>query len=327
MKMRARGAGRNLVIAGTVSGLLFCAAVCRKTGTGAEGASADVAQKRGRIVLEVEGMAFTTSDFDAYVRLTMGGKSDRLESAALSRLFDDFVEEKILLKRAQSRELTLTDAEKSGYLAKLREAVEADDNPAGMPSVPDDILFERLLVEKYLATVVKDIAVDAREIAVEYNAHKSDFLQPEKVQVSQILLPTEGEASTVREKLVGAGEEEFRRLARLESAGPESIKGGVMGTFSAGQLPQDLERFIFPLKEGEISRVVVSTYGFHIFRVDKKIDSRLESLEDATPAIRARLLDVKSKAAVATHLEDLKMALAWKTYPENLPFPYQRISP
>ncbi len=323
--MRAKRVGRNLLFFGAICGILSFAAVCRNAGPGGEGTSGRNRQKRGRVVLDVEGTAFTTADFDSYVGATMGGKNDRLEAPALSRLFDSFVDEKIFLKRAQNKGLTLTDAEINGYLAKLRSAMEADNNPQAPPAVPDETLFDRLLVEKYLAEIAKNITADAKEIAADYNAHEADYLQPEKVQVSQILLPTEGQASAVRERLINTGEDEFRRAARLESAGPESIKGGVMGIFSAGQLPQELEKVIFPLKEGEVSRVVVSTYGYHIFRVDKKFDSRLESLEEATPAIRAKLLDQKSKQAVAAHLEDLKTSMDWKASPENLPFPYQRI--
>jgi parvulin-like peptidyl-prolyl isomerase len=78
------------------------------------------------------------------------------------------------------------------------------------------------------------------------------------------------------------------------------------------------------MKEGQISRVVPSPYGYHIFRLDKWIEARLVPLEDAVPSIRAKLADQKAKEAVAAHLDTLKAGIDWKARTENLPFAYQR---
>jgi parvulin-like peptidyl-prolyl isomerase len=145
------------------------------------------------------------------------------------------------------------------------------------------------------------------------------------VQVSQILLASEGQASGVLDKVKSASEEEFRKVAKAQSMGPEAAKGGLMGAFKAGQLPTELEKVIFSLKEGEISRVVESTYGYHIFRLDKKLDPHLLTAEEAAQSIRTKLLEQKSEQAVSAHLEMLRKTMEWKSYPENLTFPYQRI--
>jgi hypothetical protein len=279
-------------------------------------------QKQNRVVLKVAGANFTNEDFDRYVRATVGEKSSVFSAPALSRLFDAFVEEKIFFKRAQNQGVTLTEDEKTGYLSRLESAMggtKTTRTPA-----EETALAERLLVEKYLYLLVKDLKVDDKEISSYYNQNKGDYLQPEKAQVSQILLATEGRASQVRDRLNNATEDQFRAIARAESTGPESVKGGVMGVFSAGQLPPELEKFIFPLKEGEISRVVESSYGYHIFRLDKKIEGRLVTQAEAAPSIRSKLLDQKSKQAIADHLVVIKSALDWKSTTENLTFAYQR---
>jgi parvulin-like peptidyl-prolyl isomerase len=284
----------------------------------------DDPRAKDRVILQVDGASYTNADFDRYVRTTIGESATSLSVPALSRLFDSFVDEKILLKRAQDRGTSLTDDEKRNYLERLRKAMAVGDE-ASAPGDSDPIVDERLVVEKYLSLLVKDLKLDDKEIAAYYTQHKSDYLQPDRVQVSQILLAAQGKASEVGDKLKDAKEKDFRDIARSESAGPEASKGGVMGIFSAGQLPPELEKFIFPMKEGEISPVVESAYGYHIFRLDKKFEARLISLADAAASIRTRLADEKGKAAVAEHLEMLKAAMDWKTSVENLPFPYQRI--
>jgi parvulin-like peptidyl-prolyl isomerase len=322
--MRERGRSKPVLFLPSLCLLLSLSLACRKNDPGTETVSPGETQRAGRIVLEIQGVTYSDADFQEYVRSTIGGSGKSLAIPALSRLYDDFVEEKLFLRRARDQNVVLTDDEKSDYLAKLKRAMGVDNNKPEPAISGETVLFEHLLVEKYLSLLVKNISIEDEDISGFYSQHKSDYLQPERVQVSQILLASEGKATEVRGRLKDADEAQFRTMARAESAGPEAVKGGVMGVFSAGQLPPELEKFIFPLNAGEISQVVGSSYGYHIFRVDKKFEARLISPAEAAPAIRANLLDQKSKEAVAAHLEELKAAMDWKSYPENLSFAYQR---
>jgi parvulin-like peptidyl-prolyl isomerase len=316
-------------------GAMFVAALClaaslscRKSVAGAAGTGTGLVedpQKKALIVLTVEDSSYANDDFDKYVRATIGDGAKSVTVPVLSRLFDDFVDEKILLKRAQAKGVTVTDEEKRDYLSQMKGAVVTDTAAGGAGDAGDTLLTERLLVEKYLSPLVKDFKIEDKDVAAFYAQHKSEYLQPEKLQVSQILFSSEGAANEVRSRLNGASEEDFRMIARTRSAGPEASRGGVMGVFSAGQLPSELEKFIFPMKEGEISRVVESPYGYHIFRLDKWFEARLVLLTDASASIRAKLLDQKGKEAVTSHLDTLKAGMEWKTRLENLTFAYQRI--
>lgn len=307
---------------------LAASLACRKSSADASGAGPGLVedpQKKSLVVLNVEDAAYTNEDFDKYVRATIGDGVKSVTEPVLSHLFDDFVDEKILLKRAQAKGVTLTDEEKRDYLSRLKGAVAGDATAGPAGGIGDSLLTERLLVEKYLGQLVKDLKIEDKDVADFYALHKSEYLQPEKLQVSQILFSAEGAANEVRSRLNGASEEDFRTIARTRSAGPEASRGGVMGVFSAGQLPSELEKFIFPMKEGEISRVVASPYGFHIFRLDKWFEVRLVSLADATASIRTKLLGEKGKEAVASHIDTLKAGMEWKTRLENLTFAYQRM--
>ena len=297
---------------------------CRKSGAdpAADAVRLDDPLKKALVVLTVDGADYTNDDFQKYVRATLGEGTAALTVPALSRLFDDFCDEKILFRQARSKGVSLTDEERQAYDARRRAAVAAEAAPP-VKDV-DSLLGERLVVEKYLAQLVRDLKIEDAEIAAYYAQHKRDYLQPEKLQVSQILLASQSAATEVRERLNGVTEDEFRLIAQARSAGPEAARGGVMGVFSAGQLPPELEKFIFPMKEGEISRVVESSYGYHIFRLDKWFEARLLPLSDAAASIKAKLSDAKAKEAVASHIDTLKAGIDWKAQTQNLPFAYQR---
>jgi len=291
-----------------------------------EGFRLDDPEKAGFTILEIEGTKYTNADFARFVHLTLGKVEIPLSAEAAGRLFDDFTDRKIIALQAGAQGLTLTEEEKSKSPGKIQ--TDMGRGTAGgvqFEPGPEDI-FEELLVEKYLSSQVRDVLVSDEEIASFYDAHKGDYLQPERLQVSQILLAEEGKAMEILEKLRTAGEKEFRDIARTSSAGPEAAKGGVMGIFSLGQLPMELEKVIFSLTEGRISRVVQSAYGYHIFRLDKKFEARLRPQAEAAPIIKTMLLEAKSKETADAHVASLKKTMPWTVFPENLPFIFKKTS-
>ncbi len=282
-------------------------------------------QNRSSIILEIEGTSYSNSDLEEYVRAILGDDQEALTVISLSRLFDNFIEEKLLLKAARMTNMILSEREKEEYMAKLSEELSAEENQFSLDEMDTDMLFERLLIEKYTYELIRNIEVTDDEIREYYDLNRRDFLQPERVKVSQILLETEDEAIIVMDKVKTSSEEEFRKVAQEESVGLEALKGGEMGVFEMGQLPFEMEKVIFSLEKGEISPVVESSYGYHIFRVDERFEPKLISEEEASESIRVKILDSKIKLLISRHIEELRMSLDWSFYPMNLPFPYQRI--
>jgi hypothetical protein len=283
------------------------------------------AQNRKSTILKIGDTLYSNSDFEKYVRATLGEDQEALTVVSLSRLFDNFVDERILLHAARAQNMVLTEKEKEDYLAKLSGELSTEDRDVSLNEGDRDFLFERLLIEKYTYELVRTIEVQEEEIKAYYELHRRDFLRPERVKVSQILLETESKAVEVLETVKNANEEGFRKMVREESVGLEALKGGEMGVFEMGQLPFEMEKVIFSLQEGELSSVVKTSYGYHIFRVDKRFDPELISEEEASSSIRTKLLNQKIEERISRHLEDLKLSVDWSFYPLNLPFPYQRI--
>jgi hypothetical protein len=282
--------------------------------------------KKNYIILRVQDTIYFNSDFERYLRLSLGDEYDNLSNLSLSRLVDDFVEEKLLLAEARNQEIILTREEKKRFLAK-----HSSDSVIGGEGWPLDeegaeLLFEQLLVEKYTYVLVRDIDVEPEEIQSYYSEHKREFLLPERVKVSQILLPNEEKAVEILESLEDGDPENFKRLAKAHSIGVEASRGGGMGVFAIGQLPDEMESAIFALKEGEVSPVLESSYGFHIFRLDARYEPELISPEQAATSIEVTILGQKVKDRIAQHIANLKNTLEWEFYAQNLYFSYQRIS-
>lgn len=326
---RVHGRGKRpaaLLAVLPILGLLLAAACGREEGQGPVSRVAGFVQAklRGRPVLRVEKSEFVNADFRGYLETT-GADAKGLPAESLSRLFDRFVDEKILLEAARERGIVLSEDEKKESLARLAVDAISASEPGRSETAPPGGAFDRLLVEKYTFLVVRDTRVDGGEVLAYYEQHKKDFLLQERAQVSQILMDTEEKAVSVLRRLERTGEPEFRTIALEESLGPESSKRGVMGVFQPGDLPADMERVIFALGEGRTSQVVESAYGFHIFRLDRKFPPALQTESEAAPEIQKRIMAQKMKDVLAAHLGGLKDTLSWQAFTENLFFTYQRL--
>lgn len=308
-----------------LAGLIFLGAGCgeKKEATSVEAGPSQRIKAEDRLVLKIEETEYWSSDFRKYIQTIFGEGEEALEPLTLSRLYDEFFESKLLVHAARRKGIMVSEEEKNEYLKKLGQG-SAEEEAGELWEYDSGDLSEKLMIEKYLSQLTQNVTVEEEEIRRYYELHKSEFFLPERIQVSQILLQTEAEAIDIWEKVKSATEEEFRAAARTKSIGPEAAHGGEMGIFQKGQLPQEMETVIFSLTEGEVSPVVESSYGFHIFRLDRKFESEWLSLEEASPSIRRILLDVKTKQAIQLHLRSLEASLGWQMFPENLFFPYQR---
>ncbi len=306
-------------------GLSICLAIqCGKTEKEIEPVVYDLnkADKQSSIILKTEDSFYLNSDFEQYVSLTADDNL-RISSIILSRLFDSFIEEKILLQDVKNQDISLSDNEIKQYITSLsRQLGYEEENTTD--EIGSKILFEKLLINKFTSELTKDINVIPEEIDNYYEKNKREFLKPEMIKVSQILLDTEDEAVSVLKKVKDAPKELFGETARLISVGGEAKNNGEMGIFELGQLPHKMEKIIFALKVGEVSQVMESSYGFHIFRLDDKYPAELLSKEDIAPEIRVKIFDIKVRDFMEKYIKDLKSKMEWSFYPKKLPFPYQR---
>lgn len=283
-------------------------------------------EKRISIILRIQDEYYFNADFEKHLQLIVGDEFMALDLVSLSRLIDSFLEDKMFLSAARNRGISVSLQEQKQYLAKASNDSLPNEKDIPLDEMEIQSLLERFLIEKYIYEKVKNIEVEQDEIKDYYDLNKREFLRPERMSVSQILLDTEEKAVEVFERVRGSSEGVFQQVAKEVSLGVEAAKGGHLGIFEMNQLPAEMEKVIFSLKEGETSQVVESAYGFHIFRLDEKLEPELEAQKNVSTDIRIKILDLKIKQFISQHLLELKDSMDWEFYPKNLSFPYQRNS-
>lgn len=82
---------------------------------------------------------------------------------------------------------------------------------------------------------------------------------------------------------------DFDKIAKKESMDSSSEQNGSLGYVVKGQMVEPFEKALFKLKEGEISDVVKTDYGYHIIRADKQTDFNKEKAQLKTKLIQNKL--------------------------------------
>ncbi|MGH9320556.1 MAG: peptidylprolyl isomerase [Vicinamibacteria bacterium] len=284
--------------------------------------------RESKVVLEVAGRSVTLGELDRFIRMSVKQESPVLSSEVTVALFDQFVEEQLLLRAADDAGIEADPdvvAQRMKALRSVPEELDREGASASARNRADEDavaagLEKQLRIERLVSTeALAGVEVDEAEIASYFESHREDFLRPETVDVSQILVERKDLANDLR-KTILSRKSTFEDLAREHSRGPEAGRGGDLGSFTRGELPPSFETEVFALAPGGLSEVVSTDFGYHIFRVNAKTEEKPLSFEEVREAVRVELLREKSDEAMKRYLAGLEKKYPVKVYQQHLSF-------
>ncbi len=166
-------------------------------------------------------------------------------------------------------------------------------------------LKNNLLINKLIDREVNSkVKVTEEEIIEYFKNHEEEFHKGERVRALHIMVETEDEARQILKELLTKGRD-FSELAKQYSLGPEGTDGGDLGYVQSGQMPAELEE-VFKLKVNEVSNIIRTPYGSHIFKVVDKQKDRKMSLEESRKIIHDKLLRQRQEETFKVWLGQLK---------------------
>jgi peptidyl-prolyl cis-trans isomerase C/foldase protein PrsA len=146
-----------------------------------------------------------------------------------------------------------------------------------------------LLIKKLINTKGNSkVLVSEGDLQRYYEDHPGEFQKGEQVRFFHIMVETEAEVRDIRRQLK-SGKKKFFMLAQEYSQSPEGTMGGDLGYFEAGELPVEFAG-IFKLKGNQISKVIHTSRGYHIFKVMDKKAARKMDFEESSKVIQRRFL-------------------------------------
>ncbi|AGC41839.1 putative foldase protein PrsA [Myxococcus stipitatus DSM 14675] len=256
---------------------------------------ADFEQELGRELASTEAAQRTPEEIEPFKRT----------------LLDTYIQRMLLLQAARKNNITVTPEEVDRGVLRL-----SGDYPAGNFN---EVLAQgqlslaelrareasRLTIEKLFSHhVYSRVALTEEELRAYYAVHESELHEAEQVHAAQIVVKGLDEARRVQAQLKSG--KKFADLARRYSLSADAKVGGDLGFFPRGQMPPAFDEVVFKLGVGQVSDVVSTEYGYHLFKVLERKPARKRDFAEARQWVESKLLEEKRAQAQDAFVKELR---------------------
>ena len=251
-------------------------------------------QQRYEALLSAQGMS--PAGFEAQVRQDLA-LQQLAGTIGRSGIVSQRVTDNVLALQSEARHVQEFVLPVENYVAKVKledgAAKKFYDENTEQFRTPDQAKVE------YVVLTPESLAVEVSEAEIKawYDGHKERYQQPEERRASHILIAAEklgkDKARQKAEEVlreVQAKPAAFAELARKHSDDPGSAsQGGDLGFFGRGMMVKPFEDATFALRDGEISGIVESDFGFHIIKLTGQHVAREKPLAEVRGEIEREL--------------------------------------
>lgn len=163
---------------------------------------------------------------------------------------------------------------------------------------------KEILTQTAISNILEDVKVTDEEVKDYYEANKNYFMNQEVVSARHILVDSLELAKEIKNKIDNGLN--FEMAAMQYSSCPSKEQGGNLGEFTRGRMVPEFENAAFELAVGQISEPVKTQFGYHIIKVDEKVEQTAKPLEEVFDIIKREILSERESFKYMQFTEDLK---------------------
>lgn len=278
------------------AGLLLAAVACTATPARAQQEAAPAGRYIDGVIGNVAGRIILYSDLAGRLEQARQSGVTVTDAMACNEL-EDLLYQQLLLEQARLDSVipdqAQVDAELDRRISYFEQQIGGRDKLEKFygKSVTEikadfrDQVSDQLLSQQMQQGIVGNARVTPKEVEAFFKAIPADSLPfinagVEFARVSILAQPTEAEDRRIKLRLeeyresIAAGEKDFCTIAILYSEDPGSAaQCGELGTVPQGVMVPEFDAVAMSLKEGELSPVFKTKYGYHIMEMlDRKGD-------------------------------------------------------
>lgn len=268
-----------------------------------------------KIVAVIGGNIVQQSDVEQQV---LQYKAQRV-TPDICEIFENFLIQKLLVNQAKVDSVEVSDVQVELQLenrvkyfidqAGSKEKLEEYYNRS-IFQIKDDMRFplkEQMIMQRMQGEITGNIKITPSEVETFYKNLPEDSipLVNSMIEYKQIVVnPPFANQSIyeVKQKLLALRKrvldgEKFGTLASLYSEDPGSARNrGEIGYMSKGELDPEYAKIAFSLKEGAVSNIVESQFGFHIIQMIGRQDDKVNTRHIL---MKPRATEIEIKAAIS----------------------------
>lgn len=268
------------------------------------------------VILQVNQQKITINDFkrqliDYSFNLEEGSLFSQEALKPIQKIIiRNLIELSLLRQEAKKNNIVVSEKELQQKLKVFSQDYQADQLKQLLKArgISFDLwqarLKDSILREKTIKAISKKALLPQdSEIVDFYNKHKDSFIEPEQVELNQILVKERQQAKRLWQ-ILARNRKKFAEIASEHSIAPEANQGGSLGWVRRGILPPDTEKIIFRQGKGILSPVLKSNYGYHIYMVSDRREKRQIPLEEVKEKIFNQLYSARKEAIYRAWLKD-----------------------
>ena len=285
---------------------------------GAAGCSEkDKNQQDPNVVAVVNGEVIATRDFVDELSREMSSpeavtpSSPEQEDPYKRALLESLIERALLLQAAREANITVAPEEVDREVMRISSDYPAEGFDEALAQGQLSLAQLKLkttallTIEKlFQQKVYPRVGVTEEEIRQYFEEHQAQFQEPEQVRAAQIVVKTMEEAKRIQSQLFQG--KKFGDLARKYSLSADAKVGGDLGFFERGVMPPQFDEVAFRLGVNQVSDIVETDYGFHLFKVLERKPARKKELAQVRGEVERRLLERKRADAQKEYLRQLR---------------------
>ncbi|MBI3306746.1 MAG: peptidylprolyl isomerase [Candidatus Omnitrophica bacterium] len=287
-----------------------------------------------RVVAVVNDEPITQSELDFLLRPVYENYSKEYQGDMLAEKLDDarqkllnqLIEDRLVIQEAKARGIEADPAELEKEWDQLRTRL------SGQKKMEDALASEGLtqtsmkdqLKKQLMIRNLQDQEIRAKVVvsplAVEeyYKTHIEEFSGQERLKVRSITLTKSEEArergladeiakAKIEDiyKRVKAGSD-FEEQAKNFSEDSNAKNGGISEWVMRGEMIPAIDEIIFKLTPGQISEIIETPMGYHIFRLEEKEEGKKKSLEEVRSEIFGKLYQKEASKRFREWMQELK---------------------
>ena len=286
-----------------------------------------------RVVAKVNTEIITLSSIEAKVEL-LKQKAEILkqkvvqnydENQILREALKMMIDEKLQIQQARKMGFEVDDItvdaaikniEKKNSLENGQLAFMLESEGKSLAAYKDSVR-NQILVSKITGFELGSrMSISKRKTEKYYHDNQKEFWESGKIRVKHILILVEKGASEkirkeknkqIKEILaeLKAGKD-FTEAAKEYSEDISATIGGDVGFVVKGQMVPEFEEAAYRLKEGEISDVVETEYGYHIIKAEETQKGRTLPFKEVEKKIKNILLNRREKSAYKNWMRELR---------------------
>ena len=230
-----------------------------------------------------------------YMQYRMQGMTEGTGKEVRARILEELLLQKLMLNQAEMDSISVTDEQVEAqmdqriryFVSRIGSQEKLEEQfGKSMTEIKDEVrkaVKDQMLQEQVQAKIMENVVVTPKEVKEFFNDIPKDSLptiQPnyEIVQIVKRPPVSIDEKLQVKDRLyqirkrILEGESSFSTMAVLYSEDPGSARqGGELGLTGKGVWAPEFEAVAFNLRDGEISDVVETEFGFHIIQLIERV--------------------------------------------------------